>query len=70
MELVEVKKGGDKGQACEGKRGWDGDAVYRQICDAWRRRNQLPERYREPLSRQLTTSAIATETSHIFVAQA
>lgn len=52
------------------ERGWDGEAVYRQILDAWKRRQSLPERYREPLKHLLATPAVATETAHIFVAQA
>ena len=52
------------------ERGWDGDAVFRQIGDAWKRRGILPERYREPLNRMRADPVVATETTRIFVPQA
>src|SRR5262249_46359844 len=49
------------------ERGWEAEAVYRLISDAWRRKKSLPERYSEPLQHLLATPAVATETTRIFV---
>jgi polysaccharide pyruvyl transferase CsaB len=52
------------------ERGWDSEAVFRQISDTWRRRESLPERFRSHVSQLIVSPPIATETSRVFVAQA
>lgn len=52
------------------ERGWDHESVFRQIADAWKRRQTLPERYRKQIAHLLHAPAEANETARIFVALA
>jgi polysaccharide pyruvyl transferase CsaB len=51
------------------ERGWDADAVYRQICDAWKQRQSLSERYQAHLAQWVHAAPVASESARIFVAQ-
>ncbi len=52
------------------ERGWDSEAVFRQIADAWKRRVGLAEHHREQIDKWIAAPAVATETARIFIAQA
>jgi polysaccharide pyruvyl transferase CsaB len=52
------------------ERGWDSEAVFRQLSDAWKRRQALPDKYRTEITRLMDSPAVATETARIFVPQA
>jgi polysaccharide pyruvyl transferase WcaK-like protein len=52
------------------ERGWDPEAMYRQVCEAWRGRDALPDRYRAQIKHLIDSPAEASESARIFVASA
>jgi polysaccharide pyruvyl transferase CsaB len=52
------------------ERGWDTDAVYRQIADAWKRRSTLTMHLQDQMNRWIAAPAVASDTARIFIAQA
>ncbi|MFA5975673.1 MAG: polysaccharide pyruvyl transferase CsaB [Elusimicrobiota bacterium] len=51
------------------ERGWETDAVFRQVCEAWRHRDLLPHRYSSRLPQLRTAIPVLHDVPRIFPAQ-
>ena len=51
------------------ERGWEADAVFRQVCEAWRHRDILPHRYRPRLAQLRSPAPTLHEVPRIFPSQ-
>jgi polysaccharide pyruvyl transferase CsaB len=51
------------------ERGWDGEAVFRQLTETWRQRDILPQRYRARLPQLRSSAPILTDVPRIYPAQ-
>jgi polysaccharide pyruvyl transferase CsaB len=50
------------------ERGWDPESVFRQVAEAWKRREAVSERYKAQLDHVIGAPAEASESARIFVA--